>query len=559
MSNSSKRSADTSLLHPAIRKKVQIILDQLHQENIPFEVFEAFRTPERQAILFAQGRTTPGDKVTWVGPWKSFHQYGLAVDMVLKIDGDWSWDDKGPRAAFWSRMQDIAKQQGLTALFNRKGRLIELPHIQLAGLSMDQLYAGQYPAGSDSVWAEHLSELIDNWTGVGSPPPRPPLAPDRPALDPADAAELEDAAAVTSTSLTTPDADARFQQLHAFVRQWEGGFSNHPADNGGATNMGVTQATLSTWRRNAVTVDDVRNLRRAEADAILRTNYYAPCRCAEMPDRTAMVVYNGAVLHGPKRSIEFLQTAFNTLGMTAGGKPLEVDGRIGPITIEAARKTDAAVLSDAYIDAQEAYLRRHEDFDTFGTGWLNRLASLREFIATLPHGAGLRPTTIMKISDSKSEPDLQSLLGGALAGLADGGTGGTGLQALLAPLLQDNGADTDAIRRQKALLKLVLGDAPGLNTALLTTPSVTVPPGTAPLTPVNAALGEGIGRLLDGKKSIIGVVGLFLTILLPEIGLSGTLIEFIRGHSAELITGLSTFTGWGFLGKIDKAVRSQRP
>ena len=62
MSNSSKRDADISLLHPAIRTKVQLILDQLHQESIPFEVFEAFRTPERQAELFAQGRTAPGDK-----------------------------------------------------------------------------------------------------------------------------------------------------------------------------------------------------------------------------------------------------------------------------------------------------------------------------------------------------------------------------------------------------------------------------------------------------------------------------------------------------------------
>ena len=82
--------------------------------------------------------------------------------------------------------------------------------------------------------------------------------------------------------------------------------------------------------------------------------------------------------------------------------------------------------------------------------------------------------------------------------------------------------------------------------------------GKPPLTPVNAALGTGIGHALDGKKSVIGVVGLILTVLLPEIGVSGALVDFVRNESSTLITLLATFTGWGFLGKIDKAIRSAK-
>ena len=33
--------------------------------------------------------------------------------------------------------------------------------------------------------------------------------------------------------------------LAPFILSWEGGFGNHPADRGGATNKGVT---IATWK-----------------------------------------------------------------------------------------------------------------------------------------------------------------------------------------------------------------------------------------------------------------------------------------------------------------------
>ena len=37
--------------------------------------------------------------------------------------------------------------------------------------------------------------------------------------------------------------------LAQFILSFEGGFSNHPADKGGATNKGVT---IATWRQVGV-------------------------------------------------------------------------------------------------------------------------------------------------------------------------------------------------------------------------------------------------------------------------------------------------------------------
>ncbi|MFK7876112.1 MAG: glycosyl hydrolase 108 family protein [Paracoccaceae bacterium] len=544
MSNLAKRDGDMSRLHPAIRDKVKKVRDQLQKEKIPFEVFEAFRTPQRQANLWAKGRTKPGPKRTWVGPWGSIHQYGLAVDFVLKIDDRWSWDDQGAEAKYWTRMHELAQAEGLMPLRNAAGRLIEKPHVQLAGIKASDLRAGRYPAGGDAIWAEHLGDLIDTWDGPDAPP-KPEMAPERPALDDALMVDTgDDVTGTLSTSNHRPVAqgsaasEARFQMLHGFVTRWEGGFVNHPHDDGRATNMGITIATLADWRGQNVTVEDVRLLTRAEADAIFRTNYYAKTRCSELPDRTAMVVYNAAVQHGPKRAVMFLQQAFNALGMTADNKPLEVDGILGSITMAGAKQTDASVLADRFMDLQDTYFRAHHDFEHFGAGWLNRMAALREFVNTLPTGTGLRPKTIMKISTGILDHDLEDIA--ALALKATTRTGRISLlRAVLRRALEDDDADA------KTALKEVLG------AELDPIPT----PHTPELTPVNAALGEGIGRVLDGKKSATGVIGLLATALVPVLGQEGAqVVTMVKENFASITTVFSVLTGWGFLGKIDKAI-----
>lgn len=555
MSNSSRRDGDIERLHPAIREKVRAIRAQLHKEKIPFEVFEAFRTPERQAQLWAKGRTTKGPKVTWVGPWHSIHQYGLAVDFVLKPDGKWSWDDQGAEAAHWERMHALAREHGMTPLFNKAGKLIEKPHIQLEGMKAADLYAGRYPDGGDAVWAEHLGALIDGWEGSPAAPPKPEAAPERPGLAEADVAEMEAevAAALPAARAAAPRLagaeaaaeDARFQRLHGFVKRWEGGFADHPRDKGGPTNMGITQGTLAAWRGTEVTREDVKALGRAEADAIFRANYYTLCRCGEMPERVAVVVYNGAVLHGPKTSVKLLQEGFNALGMTADGAPLEVDGVLGPKTMAAATETDPGVLAGAYMDAEDAYFRAHGDFDVFGKGWLNRLAALREFVETLPQGAGKRPETVMRIGSGKLDLDLdiEEVLGEVLAAKTGGRSGMARALARAALRKRLARAGDDPAR---AVLRGVLAE-----TLDLPAPEEAA---KGQLTPVNAALGQTIGQALNGKKSVIGVVGLLATAVLPHVGLSGPLLSFLQVNSSEILTVLATFTGWGFLGKIDKVL-----
>jgi uncharacterized protein (TIGR02594 family) len=96
----------------------------------------------------------------------------------------------------------------------------------------------------------------------------------------------------SSRPLIKPIAADNFARIQPIIEQWEGGFSNHPADPGGATNMGITQETLRQWRHQDVTADDVRALQRDEARQIFRAKYWEPLRCDEMPIALALMTSN---------------------------------------------------------------------------------------------------------------------------------------------------------------------------------------------------------------------------------------------------------------------------
>jgi peptidoglycan LD-endopeptidase CwlK len=178
MPNPGQRDNDPTHLHPVFRSKAKAVLEQCASEQLPFQLFEGFRSPERQQYLYDQGRTRPGSIVTKARPWTSYHQYGVAADFVLFENGRWSWDSSGERDGWWRRLHEIARVQGLEPLS------WETPHLQLSGTSIATLQAGGYPPDGDQMWAECLEGAVVSWTGTPASPPPPELAQGRPPLDP---------------------------------------------------------------------------------------------------------------------------------------------------------------------------------------------------------------------------------------------------------------------------------------------------------------------------------------------------------------------------------------
>jgi lysozyme family protein len=160
--------------------------------------------------------------------------------------------------------------------------------------------------------------------------------------------------------------DDRFDECVAFTFRAEGGFVDNPADPGGATNMGITLATLQQWSDDPhVGVSQVQDLTRQTARAIYRALYWNPLRADALPIGVDLSVFDFGVNAGTWRSARVLQRALGFMGD-------EVDGSIGPETLAAAAGIDPSLLVDRLTERQAAFYRGLADFPIFGQGWLNR-------------------------------------------------------------------------------------------------------------------------------------------------------------------------------------------
>lgn len=114
-------------VHPDL---VRVVKQAIRITNQDFSILEGVRTPERQKELYAQGRTKPGQIVTWT--LKSNHfinpetGYGHAVDIVpYPLD----WNDPKKFDAIYRAMMSAAKELGVEIRsgmdWDRDGKLRE--------------------------------------------------------------------------------------------------------------------------------------------------------------------------------------------------------------------------------------------------------------------------------------------------------------------------------------------------------------------------------------------------------------------------------------------------
>ena len=167
-------------------------------------------------------------------------------------------------------------------------------------------------------------------------------------------------------------------------------YTNDPADNGGPTKYGITQAALARDRAVLVTPEDVQRLTEAEARSIYYRRYVTQPgfgKIVDIDERVAEKLIDAGVLCGQGRAATWLQTALNSLNREAKDFPdVTEDGDIGPATVTAltaflAKRGDigTTVLLRVLNSLQGAYLveigRHRQQDEEFTFGWfLNRVA-----------------------------------------------------------------------------------------------------------------------------------------------------------------------------------------
>ena len=159
-----------------------------------------------------------------------------------------------------------------------------------------------------------------------------------------------------------------FDDCLALTLRVEGGFSDQPADPGGATNMGITRATLAGVRGHAVSKADVRALTRVEAAGIYRSIYWRAVRGDELPDGVDAVMFDHAVNSGPKAAIRTLQGALG----------FKQDGVLTRRCVDAAQSSDHAALVRSLCTARLNFLRRLSTWLVFRRGWMARMETLEQ-------------------------------------------------------------------------------------------------------------------------------------------------------------------------------------
>ena len=133
-------------LHPIVRDEVQEIItecDSALTGKAKIRITQGLRTFQEQTQLYAIGRTKPGKKVTNAKPGQSIHNYGLAVDICLIIDGKTaSWDTAkdwdNDQIADWYECVKIFAKHGWQWGGNWK-TFKDLPHFEKKSIKTNTL------------------------------------------------------------------------------------------------------------------------------------------------------------------------------------------------------------------------------------------------------------------------------------------------------------------------------------------------------------------------------------------------------------------------------------
>lgn len=160
-------------------------------------------------------------------------------------------------------------------------------------------------------------------------------------------------------------AIGNFAACLAVTLKHEGGWSDHPADPGGATMKGVTIGRYREYYPNA-TKADLKKISEADLQRIYRNDYWNKVRGENLPFGVDLATFDFGVNSGPSRGVKYLQAV-------VGAKQ---DGVAGSETISKVQAMDGKAVVQKLCAKRLGFLHGLSTFKTFGKGWSRRVADI---------------------------------------------------------------------------------------------------------------------------------------------------------------------------------------
>lgn len=165
---------------------------------------------------------------------------------------------------------------------------------------------------------------------------------------------------------------AEFEKAIPHVLKWEGGFVNHPADPGGATNRGITFNLFKQYAKSLgllPNVDALKSLTEPQAKKIYKEHFWDSMRGLEFKDQSIANITFDAFVNCGHNGIKIVQRMAGT----------KADGIIGPNSLFVINSAVPKVLFESIKDERMNYYRslaeRKPQMQVFLNGWLNRVNS----------------------------------------------------------------------------------------------------------------------------------------------------------------------------------------
>lgn len=133
---------------PKLAGSGRTLIEACRNAGVTIRVGQALRTWAEQDTLFASGRTAPGPIRTNAQGGESFHNFGLAFDILIYEQGKITWD---ARHRGWRLAGDIGTGLGLLWGGNWKS-LRDMPHFELRGRLALKDCRALYTADLHAVW-----------------------------------------------------------------------------------------------------------------------------------------------------------------------------------------------------------------------------------------------------------------------------------------------------------------------------------------------------------------------------------------------------------------------